>query len=88
MNRGAWWATLHEVTKSRTQLSDFHFHHASVFSSFTSPLLLFFLSLYNGNNKSTYIYFCLIDYAKAFNYVDNNKLWNILKEMGIADHLT
>ena len=33
------------------------------------------------------IYFCFIDYAKAFNYVDNNKLWKILKEMGIADHL-
>ena len=29
-----------------------------------------------------------IDYAKAFNYVDHNKLWKILKEMGIPDHLT
>ena len=28
------------------------------------------------------IYFCFIDYAKAFDYVDNNKLWEILKEMG------
>ena len=34
------------------------------------------------------IYFCFIDYAKAFDYVDPNKLWNILKEMGIPDHLT
>ena len=34
------------------------------------------------------IYFCLIDYAKAFDYVDCNKLWKILKEMGIPDHLT
>ena len=34
------------------------------------------------------IYFCLIDYAKAFDSVDHNKLWKILKEMGIADHLT
>ena len=34
------------------------------------------------------IYFCLIDYAKAFDCVDHNKLWNILKEMGISDHLT
>ena len=32
------------------------------------------------------IYFCLIDYAKAFDCVDHNKLWRILKEMGIADH--
>ena len=34
------------------------------------------------------IYFCFIDYAKAFNYVDHNKLWKILKEMKIPDHLT
>ena len=32
------------------------------------------------------IYFCFIDYAKAFDYVDHNKLWKILKEMGIPDH--
>ena len=31
---------------------------------------------------------CFIDYAKAFDYVDHNKLWEILKEMGIPDHLT
>ena len=34
------------------------------------------------------IYFCLIDYAKAFDNVDHHKLWKILKEMGIPDHLT
>ena len=34
------------------------------------------------------IYFCFIDYAKAFDCVDHNKLWKILKEMGITDHLT
>ena len=33
------------------------------------------------------IYFCFIDYAKAFDYVDHNKLWKILKEMGIPDQL-
>ena len=33
------------------------------------------------------IYFCFIDYAKAFDYVDHNKLWKILKEMGLPDHL-
>ena len=32
-------------------------------------------------------YFCFIDYAKAFDCVDHNKLWKILKEMGIPDHL-
>ena len=34
------------------------------------------------------IYFCCIDYAKAFDCVDHNKLWKILKEMGVPDHLT
>ena len=34
------------------------------------------------------IYFCFIDYAKAFDCVDHNKWWKILKEMGIPDHLT
>ena len=34
------------------------------------------------------IYFCFIDYAKAFDCVDHNKLWKILQEMGITDHLT
>ena len=33
-------------------------------------------------------YFCFIDYAKAFDRVDHNKQWKILKEMGIPDHLT
>ena len=32
--------------------------------------------------------FCFIDYTKAFDYVDHNKLWKILKEMGIPGHLT
>ena len=34
------------------------------------------------------IYFCFIDYAKAFDWVDHNKLWKILQEMGIPDHFT
>ena len=34
------------------------------------------------------IYFCSVDYAKAFDCVDHNKLWKILQEMGIPDHLT
>ena len=34
------------------------------------------------------IYFCFIDYAKAFDCVDHHKLWKILQEMGIPDHLT
>ena len=39
-------------------------------------------------NVQKNIYFCFIDYAKAFDCVDHNKLWKILKEMGISDHLT
>ena len=38
--------------------------------------------------KQENIYFCFSDYAKAFGCVDHNKLWKILKEMGLPDHLT
>ena len=38
-------------------------------------------------NKQKPIYFCFTDYAKAFDYVDHNKLWKILKEMGIPETL-
>ena len=41
-----------------------------------------------GREFQKNIYFCFIDYAKAFECVDRNELWNILKEMGIPDHLT
>ena len=41
-----------------------------------------------ARESQKYIYFCFIDYAKAFNCVDLNKLWKILKEMGIPDYLT
>ena len=41
-----------------------------------------------GRKFQKNIYFCFIDYAKAFDTVDHNKLWKILKEMGIPDHLT
>ena len=40
------------------------------------------------SSRKKNIYFCFIDYAKAFDCVDHNKLWKILKEMGIPDHLT
>ena len=40
-----------------------------------------------GNSRKT-IYFCFIDYAKALDCADHNKLWKILQEMGIPDHLT
>ena len=39
-------------------------------------------------NSKKNIYFCFIDYPNAFDCVDHSKLWNILKEMGIPDHLS
>ena len=41
-----------------------------------------------GREFQKNIYFCFIDYSKAFDCVDHNKLWKILKKMGIPDHLT
>ena len=41
-----------------------------------------------GREFQKNIYFCFTDYDKAFDYVDHNKLWQILKEMGIPDHMT
>ena len=46
------------------------------------------LSTSFGSSKKQEFYFCFIDNAKAFEHVDNNKLWKILKEIGIADHLS
>ena len=45
-------------------------------------------SLKKQESSRKSIYFCFIHYAKAFGCVDHNKLWKILKEMGISDHLT
>ena len=42
----------------------------------------------NQESSRKNIYFCFIDYAKAFDCVDDNEMWKILKEMGIPDHLT
>ena len=41
-----------------------------------------------GREFQKNIYFCFVDYAKAFDCLDHNHLWKILKEMGIPDHLT
>ena len=41
----------------------------------------------NAREFQKSIYFCFIDYAKAFDFVDHKQLWKILKEMGISDHL-
>ena len=61
----------------------FIFHIPPTFSYFIPN----FLEQYIHRGQKN-IYFCFIDYAKAFDSVDHNKLWKILKEMGIPDHLT
>ena len=45
-------------------------------------------SILKSREKEKNIYLCFIDYAKAFDCVDHSKLWKILKEKGIQDHLT
>ena len=51
-------------------------------------LLIFVGSSKKQESSRKNVYFCFIDYAKAFDCVDHNKLWKILQEMGIPDHLT
>ena len=48
----------------------------------------FFASLEKQESSRKNISFCFIDYTKAFDHVDHNKLWKILKDMGTPDHLT
>ena len=55
---------------------------------FPTLLIYFIGSSKKQENSRKNIYFCLIDYTKAFDCVDHNKLWKILQEMGILDHLT
>ena len=78
-------------TMSRTSI-----HSSSgIVSIRCSPLNLFLRDqianilwiIEKGRELQKNIYFCFIDYAKAFDCVDHNKLWKILKEMGIPDHL-
>ena len=57
---------------------------SSVLSDFLQPCWI----MGKGREFQKIIYFCFIDYAKAFDCVDHNQLWKILKEMGIPDHLT
>ena len=58
------------------------------FTSFLYATNHFFPLDHRKNKIQKNIYFCFIDYAKAFDCVDHNKLWKILKDMGIQDHLT
>ena len=90
MDGGVWKAAVHGVAKSQTLLSDFHTQNV------IGHQCIVFKSGLNKNKESilpsylnyTTIYFCFIDCAKAFHFVDHNELWKILKEMEIPDHLT
>ena len=124
MDRGAWWAAVHWVSKSRTWLSDFtftfHLHalekematHSSVlawriqgmgelgglwsmgwhrvrhdWSDLAAAAAAARSWRKQGNSKKN-IYYCFTDYAKAFDCVDHNKLWKILRQTRIPNHLT
>ena len=78
MDRDAWHAVIHGVSKSRTWLSDWTELNCDWFRWIIEKAREF--------QKN--IYFCFTDYAKDFDCVDHNKLWKILKDMGIPDHLT
>ena len=60
----------------------------AVLSLTTSGVSKLTLSIEKAREFQKNIYFCFIDYAKAFDCVDHKKLWKILKEMGIPEHLT
>ena len=69
----AWWAAIYGVAQSRTRLKRL---------SSSSCIIK------KARDFQKNIYFCFIDNAKCFDCVDHKKLWKILKEMGIPDHLT
>ena len=71
------------------------FHFGNSYSTLTleeaeEPDMKLLTSIGSSKKKEFHknTYFCFIDYAKTFGYVDHNKLWRILKELGIPDHLT
>ena len=59
-----------------------------IFSSYKIIFNYTLVTIEKAREFQKNIYFCFIDYAKAFDCVDHNKLWKIFQEMGIPDHLT
>ena len=91
-NRGAWQTTVHGAAKSWTKLSDSRRREGAQ-GGFNLHLLTsngvdICWIIEKARELQKNIYFCFIDYVKAFECVYHNKLWKILKEMGIPDHLT
>ena len=87
MDGGAWWAAVHGVTKSWTQLS-VHTLNATPTGRVKVLGLRTCWIIEKAREFQKNIYFCFIDYIKAFDFVGHNKLWKILKEMAIPDHQT
>ena len=77
MVRGAWWDTVHGVPKSQTWLKQLSTQIANIR-----------WIIEKARKFQENIYFRFIDYAKAFDCVDHNKLWKILKETGVPDYQT
>ena len=83
IDREAWRATIHGVTKSRTRLSNW----TELNWGTTDQIANICWIIEKAREFKKNIYFCFIDYAKDFACVGHNKLWKILQEMGIPDHL-
>ena len=100
MDGGAWWAAIYGVAQSWTQLKQLSSSSRQkyimvcfklVLEKAEEPEIKLPISTRLSKKAREFeknIYFYFIDYAKAFHCVDHNKLWKIVKEMGIPDHLT
>ena len=92
MNRGVWWAIVCGVAKNWTQYVNREL--PDVQAGFrkgrgtSDQIANIRWIMEKARDFQKNIYFCFIDYAKAFDCVNHNQLWTILKEMGIWDHLT
>ena len=84
MDGGTWWATVHGVTKSQTWLSDF----TKLVLGKAEEIANIHWIMKKARDFQKNIYFCFINYTKAFDCVDHNKLWKIFKDMEISDHLS
>ena len=91
MDREAWHAAIHEVAKSRTRLSDWSdliWSERGKRRGTRDQIANICWIIEKAREFQKNIYFFFIDYAKAFDCVDQNELWKILKEKGTPDHLT
>ena len=86
---GAWWAAVYGVAKSwtRRELPDVQAGFRKGRGTRDQIANICWI-MEKAREFQKNIYFCFLDYAKAFDCVDHNKLWKILQEMGIPDHLT